>query len=51
MIRDGMTSKEIAMVLDCSPSTVNNHRNIIRKKLKLSGKSANLQAYLNRTGK
>ena len=51
MIRDGMTSKEIAQVLGCSPSTVNNHRNLIRKKLKLSGKSANLQAYLNSTAR
>ena len=47
MIRDGMTSKEIAKVMSCSPSTINNHRNSIRKKLGLSSKSANLQAYLN----
>jgi PAS domain S-box-containing protein len=48
MIRDGMTSKEIALVLGCSPSTINNHRNIIRRKLKLSGKAANLQTFLNK---
>ena len=47
MIRDGMTSKEIAQALGCSPSTINNHRNIIRRKLKLSGSSTNLQAFLN----
>jgi len=47
MIRKGMTSKEIATVIGCSPSTINNHRNAIRKKLGLSGESANLQAYLN----
>lgn len=47
MIRDGMTSKEIAQALNCSPSTINNHRNAIRRKLKLAGKPANLQAYLN----
>jgi DNA-binding CsgD family transcriptional regulator len=47
MIRDGMTSKEIATVMGCSQSTINNHRNSIRKKLGLSGKSANLQAFLN----
>lgn len=47
MIRDGMTSKEIAGVLGCSPSTVNNHRETIRKKLGLSGKGVNLQAWLN----
>ncbi|MBU8871665.1 MAG: LuxR C-terminal-related transcriptional regulator [Gemmatimonadales bacterium] len=47
MIRDGMASKEIATALGCSVSTVNNHRNTIRKKLGLSRKSANLQAFLN----
>jgi PAS domain S-box-containing protein len=47
MIRDGMTSKEIALALNCAPSTINNHRNSIRKKLKLTGKWANLQAFLN----
>jgi PAS domain S-box-containing protein len=47
MIRDGMTSKEIAQALNCSPSTINNHRNVIRRKLKLSGSSTNLQAFLN----
>jgi len=47
MIRDGMTSKEIARALDCSTSTVNNHRNTIRRKLKLSGSTTNLQAFLN----
>ncbi len=47
MIRDGMTSKEIAQALNCAPSTINNHRNIIRRKLKLSGSSTNLQAFLN----
>ena len=48
MIRDGMTSKEIASVTGCSTSTINNHRNSIRKKLGLSRKSGNLQAFLNR---
>lgn len=47
MIRDGMTSKEIALALNCAPSTINNHRNTIRQKLKLTGKWANLQAFLN----
>ena len=47
MIRDGMTSKEIARALNCAPSTINNHRNIIRRKLNLSGSSTNLQAFLN----
>ena len=49
MIRDGMTSKEIASVTGCSTSTINNHRNSIRKKLGLSKKSVNLQAFLNST--
>jgi len=43
-----MTSKEIASALGCTASTINNHRNLIRQKLKLSGKSVNLQAFLNR---
>ncbi len=48
MIRDGMSSKEIAAGMGCSPSTINNHRNAIRKKLGLAGKGVNLQGYLNR---
>jgi len=48
MIREGLSSKSIAAALDCSPSTINNHRNEIRRKLGLAGKSINLQAYLNR---
>lgn len=48
MIRDGLSSKEIATALGCSPSTINNHRNTIRRKLGLSGRSENLQAHLNR---
>ncbi len=47
MIRDGMTSKEIATALGSSASTINNHRNAIRRKLGLSSKSINLQAFLN----
>jgi DNA-binding CsgD family transcriptional regulator len=50
MIRDGMTSKEIAGALGCSVSTINNHRNAIRRKLKLSGRDSNLQAHLNAAG-
>jgi|GEM_PF-5302207 len=49
MIRDGMTSKDLAMALGCSASTINNHRNTIRRKLGLTGKTGSLQAYLNRT--
>jgi PAS domain S-box-containing protein len=51
MIRDGMTSKDIGLALGCSPSTINNHRDAIRKKLGLSGKRINLQAYLNRASR
>jgi len=49
MVRDGMTSKEIALALNCAPSTVNNHRNAIRRKLNLAGKSASLSAFLNQS--
>ncbi len=48
MIRDGMTSKQIASALDCAPSTINNHRNTIRQRLGLAGETVNLQAFLNR---
>jgi PAS domain S-box-containing protein len=50
MIRDGMTSKDIAGALGCSPSTVNNHRDAIRRKLGLSGRGMNLQTWLNDSG-
>ncbi len=48
MIRDGLSSKAIAAALGCSPSTVNNHRNAIRRKLGLAGSGTNLQTHLDR---
>ena len=46
MIRGGLTSKDIARILNISQRTVDNHRNSIRNKLKLSGKKTNLVTYL-----
>ena len=46
MIRGGLTSKDIARILNISQRTVDNHRNSIRSKLKLSGKKTNLTTYL-----
>ncbi len=45
-IRNGMSSKEIARNLGIAPETVNRHRNRIRKKLGLLGKSQTLKDYL-----
>ncbi len=47
LIRQGHSTKTIAKLLNASPSTVEKHRNKIRKKLKLLQKKVNLQAYLN----
>lgn len=46
MIRGGLGSKDIARILHISQRTVDNHRNNIRTKLKLSGKKTNLTTYL-----
>jgi len=46
MIRQGLSTKEIAATLSLSNSTVNNHRINIRKKLGLDARSANLQSKL-----
>jgi PAS domain S-box-containing protein len=46
MIRDGMTSKEIAALLRLSVQTVGKHRRNIRKKLGISGIDINLVTYL-----
>jgi PAS domain S-box-containing protein len=46
MVRQGMPTKNIAKVLNISEGTVSIHRNHIRKKLGLSGKSENLQVCL-----
>jgi DNA-binding CsgD family transcriptional regulator len=46
MIRDGMTTKEIAQMRSVSPATVARQRERIRHKLGLIGTDANLATYL-----
>lgn len=46
LIKDGKTTKDIAETMGIGISTINSHRNSIRKKLALIKKKANLQSYL-----
>ena len=46
LIRQGISSKEIASTLSLSLDTINNHRKNIRKKLGLESRSENLQSWL-----
>jgi PAS domain S-box-containing protein len=46
MIKDGMTTKDIAEAMNLSPETVNNHRKHIRKKSGISNKKVNLRTAL-----
>lgn len=46
LIRGGMSSKEIARYLSITDSTVERHRNTIRRKLGLSGTPVNLTTWL-----
>jgi DNA-binding CsgD family transcriptional regulator len=45
-IKQGITSKEIAQILDCSVRTIDTHRDNIRVKLKIKNKKINLRSYL-----
>lgn len=47
LIRQGKSTKDIAAILITSPSTVEKHRNSIRRKLGLLHQKTNLQTYLN----
>jgi PAS domain S-box-containing protein len=46
LIRDGNTTKEITDVIGVAPSAVHSHRDNIRKKLGLTGKTVNLMLHL-----
>ncbi len=46
LIRRGLSSKEIALQLNLSESTVDRHRNTIRKKLHLNHQGISLMSYL-----
>jgi PAS domain S-box-containing protein len=46
MIKGGLTSKEIAEALNIAPKTVQKYRELIRRKLKLTNKDANLRTFL-----
>jgi PAS domain S-box-containing protein len=46
LVRGGMSSKDIAEMLNISVRTAEHYRKIIREKLGLSGKKANLRSYL-----
>jgi PAS domain S-box-containing protein len=46
LIKDGKTTKEIADVMGVAPSSIDTHRNIMRRKLGLNNTKTNLQTYL-----
>ncbi len=50
LVREGKTAKEIAILLNMSLRTVENHRYSIRTKLGLKRKSINLRTYLSSSG-
>lgn len=49
MIKNGLSTKEIAGIRGISPATVNRHRERIRRKLDLTNRKINLTSYLNNT--
>jgi DNA-binding CsgD family transcriptional regulator len=48
LIKSGLRSKEIAILLGLTPATVNKHREGIRRKLGLNGTGQRLEFYLRR---
>lgn len=46
LIKQGKTTKEIAQIMNCSPRTVDSHRDKIRKKLGIKNQRINLGAFL-----
>jgi len=46
MVKNGLTSQEIARQLNISLHTVKTHRKNIRKKLKIQNSTVNLSSYL-----
>ena len=46
LIKRGKTTKEIAKTMNLATSTIDTHRNNIRKKLDLKNKNINLFTYL-----
>lgn len=46
-VKEGLTTKEIAKILNINSGTVETHRNKIRKKLGISSEKINLAAHLN----
>ncbi len=47
MVKNGLTSKEIARLLNIALHTVEKHRRMARNKLDLANKGINLRTYLN----
>lgn len=50
LIKQGLTTRKIAEVLDIAKSTVDTHRDNIRKKMDLKGRGISLKKYLKKMG-